>query len=108
MYGDPARLCALARRLETRADWFRATALTVRSRCDAVAWESVAADQMRDQAVDCAGGLRGVADACDDAAVALRAHARVVEEAQALLAVPGDVVGGVLGGLWDRLGPGGW
>lgn len=85
MYGDPADVRALAQRVLAWADEVRLVAGRTEG-ADGVEWHSTAADRFRGTLAEQAGAVAARADALDDLAAALLAHATAVEERLAQIA----------------------
>ncbi len=77
-FPDPSQLLAIADRIGEHARAARTQAARVGSDVAAVDWSGTAADAFTTQALIVINGLRGAAARLDDAADALRRHARSV------------------------------
>lgn len=86
MYGSPAALESLAKRLETQADRVREQAADHVRRGGAAEWVSVAAATYRARITEDRTRAENAAAQLDAAAAALRAHAQEVRETVALIA----------------------
>ena len=106
MYGDTARIRALADELRDRADDIRGLADRLTARADQVPWQGLAADAMRDHARRRAAALRRTACLHDDAADALDRHAREVDRLKDLIAAIERKVRGLIESARDKLVPG--
>jgi len=85
MYGDPAGVRALARRVTGAAEHTRGDAGRGAQAVD-VAWQSVRAGKYRDQLGQAVAWARRASTELDELASALEEHARVVERELALIA----------------------
>ena len=85
MYGDATVIRRLAAGLAEQADAIRAEADRLVARTDAAGWLGEAGDALRDRVRQRAQALRRSAALHDDAADALRRHAREVERLQRLI-----------------------
>jgi hypothetical protein len=98
---ESAILYGLADQLSDHAAHIRSRATRLSRASESVQWHSVAADVFRERARDNALAMLRAANGVDDAAAAMRAHARTVHEveriAAAAIAVGGKVVDGVRG-----------
>ena len=110
MHGEPSRIRELAGRLEARAERLRAQARELHARSETAAWVSVAADRMRGRAAERRDELRAVADAYDEAAARVRAHAAQVQQRLDLIAAVERRVRAAADSLVDLPPPGhrGW
>lgn len=121
MYGEPSKIREVAQRLERRADRLRSEADELHTASQDVAWVSVAADRMREQARQRRDDLRAVAREYDEAAQQVRDHAREVarlldliatieRQARSIISAAIDRLRGavcdVIGGIKDALSPG--
>ncbi len=86
VYGEPRKIRDVAERLAVRAEELRARARELQARSETVAWVSVAADRMRQRARDRRDELLAVAEAYDEAAQRVRAHADRVQHLLDLIA----------------------
>lgn len=103
MYGEPRKIREVAERLERRADQLRAEADELHAASEEVAWVSVAADRMREQARVRRDELRGVARDYDEAAAKVRAHAAEVQRLLDLIATIERQVRSIISGAIDRV-----
>lgn len=85
MYGDATVIRRLAAGLAEQADAIRTEADRLVARTDAAGWLGEAGDALRDRVRQRALALRRSAALHDDAADALRRHAREVERLQRLI-----------------------
>lgn len=103
MYGEPAKIREVAQRLERRAEALRAEADALHSASEAVAWTSVAAQRMREQAAQRRDELVRVAREYDEAAEKVRAHAAEVQRLLDLIASIERQVRAIIAEALDRL-----
>ncbi len=102
MYGEPRKIREVAERLAARAEELRAQARELHARSETVAWVSVAADRMRQRACDRRDELHAVADAYDEAAQRVRAHADRVQHLLDLIADIEKQVHAIIAGALER------
>lgn len=103
MYGEPRKIRQVAERLEARAGALRAQARELHARSETVAWVSVAADRMRGRAQERRDELHRVADAYEEAALRVRAHADRVQQLVDLIAAVERRAASMVDGLVDGL-----
>jgi uncharacterized protein YukE len=103
MHGDPAVVRRLAATLRGQADEIRTDATRLLAEATAVPWEGAAAEAMRASADRQAAAMEHTAALHDDAAQALLAHARSVEEVQARIAALEREVAHLVGAARHRL-----
>ena len=103
VYGEPRKIRDVAERLAARAETLRAQARELHAHSETVAWVSVAADRMRQRARDRRDELRAVADAYDEAAERVRAHADRVQHLLDLIATIETQAHAIIAGAVDRV-----
>ena len=103
MYGDTARIRALATDLRERADEIRELADRLAARAERVPWQGLAADAMRYAAQHRVAALRRTAGLHDDAADALDRHAREVDRLKDLIAAIERKARGLLDSACDKV-----
>ena len=103
MYGDTAAIRRQADRLDDRATDLRATARGLTAAADRAVWVSVGADRMRQRVAERRADLESTATAYEDAATALRHHAREVDELKHLISAIESRVRSLVSGAIDRI-----
>jgi uncharacterized protein YukE len=103
MYGDTARIRALAAELRDRADEIRELADRLAARAERVPWQGLAAHAMRGNAHQRTAALRRTACLHDEAADALDRHAREVDRLKDLIAAIERKVRGLLDSAADKV-----
>jgi uncharacterized protein YukE len=86
MYGDMSRLRTRASELRHNADEMRARAKSLLAQAESMSWSSSAGDALRARIRRIALDLGSQAQSFDDAATALDAHARSVDDVKAAIA----------------------
>jgi uncharacterized protein YukE len=100
---DPAEMRAIADRISAHATAVRTRAAHLDAAVAGAAWHGPAARAFDASALGVIHGLRSAAGRLDDAADALRRHARRVEHALAALSRAAHAAGHVLGDAGDIL-----
>jgi methyl-accepting chemotaxis protein len=103
MYGNPAAIRRLAQKMRNRAGDLRHQADDLVSRTEGHSWVSLAADRMRERAVEMADKLRSTAGDYDEAAERLDAHAREVQRLLDLIEEIENRVTNMISAAKDRI-----
>jgi hypothetical protein len=103
MYGDTAAIRRQADRMDERAADLRAKARSLSAAAESTVWLSVGGDRMKERAAERRADLEVTAGSYEEAAAALRHHAKEVDEIKHLISMIESKVRGLVSGAIDRV-----